>query len=127
MGGLKWYPGQRQKLQDDFRKALEQTAEAVRTDLILSQTLPFANAQEVPTAGELQGSVYIDRAKADKMRVSVVTNTPYARRLYYHPEYRFYRGTNPNAGGMWYQPYINGRKRDFAKRAFERRFKAVRG
>lgn len=29
--------------------------------------------------------------------------TPYARRLYYHPEYNFSTEHNPQAGGMWFE------------------------
>ncbi len=127
MSGIKWYPGQHEKLQRDVQMALEMTAEAVRTDLVQSQTVPFADASKIPTAGELQGSIFVDRKDSARGRVAVVANTPYARRLYYHPEYHFYRGTNPQAGGMWFEPYINGRKRDFPRRAYEKLLKGLRG
>ena len=29
--------------------------------------------------------------------------TPYARRLYYHPEYEFSKEHNPQAGGYWFE------------------------
>ena len=29
--------------------------------------------------------------------------TPYARRLYYHPEYNFAKDKNPEAGGYWFE------------------------
>jgi hypothetical protein len=29
--------------------------------------------------------------------------TPYARRLYYNPEYNFSKDKNPNAGGLWFE------------------------
>lgn len=29
--------------------------------------------------------------------------TPYARRLYYHPEYNFSKEHNPQAGGLWFE------------------------
>lgn len=30
-------------------------------------------------------------------------NTPYARRLYYNPQYNFSHDTNPNAQGLWFE------------------------
>lgn len=30
-------------------------------------------------------------------------NTPYARRLYYHPEYNFSQEKNAEAGGYWFE------------------------
>ena len=130
---FKWYPGKKEELRKQVSRALEMTADAVTTDLIVRQVLPFA---EDPTAvaarkteaaiaagrtpgayrshvvpGELQGSVHVDRSRSERGSVSVVTSTPYARRLYFHPEYNFYQGTNPNAGGMWYEPYKKERKK----------------
>lgn len=128
---FKWYPGKKKELEDDVRIALELTAEAIRTDLVASQTLPFAEDSEenyrrgvVP--GQLQGSVHLDRSDSRRGKVAVVTSTPYARRLYYHPEYNYYRGTNPQAGGLWYEPYRNGNKRTFAADEFQKIIKQRR-
>lgn len=30
-------------------------------------------------------------------------NTPYARRLYYNPQYNFSHDVNPNASGLWFE------------------------
>lgn len=30
-------------------------------------------------------------------------DTPYARRLYYNPQYNFSHEKNPNAGGLWFE------------------------
>ena len=35
-----------------------------------------------------------------------------------HPEYNFRKNKNKNAGGEWFEPYINGNKKDFAKKKF---------
>lgn len=51
-------------------------------------------------------------------KVSIVSDTPYARRLYFHPEYNFNKVENPNAGAKWFEPYIDGNKKDFATNAF---------
>lgn len=49
---------------------------------------------------------------------------PQARRLYYHPEYNFQRGKNPNAGAAWYAPYEKGgAKEGFLPDAFAKLMK----
>ena len=73
--------------------ALEMTGEAVHTDLQQSQTMPFQT-------GNLQNeSTFVDTSQSKSGHVSIVSSTPYARRLYYHPEYQFSTAENPNAGG----------------------------
>lgn len=83
--------------------ALAQAAEAVHTDLILSQTMPF-------DTGTLQNTnTFVAPVQDGKARI--VTQGPQARRLYFHPEYNFQKIKNPNAGGQWLEPY----KPDHAK------------
>ena len=92
--------------------ALIKTADALKTDLIRSQTMPF-------DTGNLQNkSTFVDDSQAASGVVSVVSDTKYARRLYFHPEYNFDKTKNPNAGGMWFEPYVNGDKKDFIKDNF---------
>lgn len=33
----------------------------------------------------------------------LIWSTPYARRLYFNPQYEFSRDKNPNAQGLWYE------------------------
>ena len=97
--------------------SLAQTADAVLTDLRDSQTMPF-------DTGNLQNdSTFLDDSQKEQGRVSIVSSTPYARRLYYHPEYDFRHTNNPNAGGKWFEPYISGKKSDFVVNAFKEIFK----
>ena len=97
--------------------SLAQTADAVLTDLRDSQTMPF-------DTGNLQNdSTFLDDSQKEKGRVSIVSATPYARRLYYHPEYDFRHTNNPNAGGKWFEPYISGSKAKFARDTFCKLFK----
>lgn len=95
-------------------QSLIETADATKSDLVDSQTMPM-------DSGELQNrSTFIDKSKKSKGIVSIVSDTPYARRLYYHPEYNFRTDKNPHAGGMWFQPYIDGNKKKFCQNAFKR-------
>ena len=97
--------------------SLAQTADAVLTDLRDSQTMPF-------DTGNLQNdSTFLDDSQKEKGRVSIVSATPYARRLYYHPEYDFRHTNNAKAGGKWFEPYISGNKSDFIVNAFKELFK----
>ena len=97
--------------------SLAETADALLTDLRDSQTMPF-------DTGNLQNdSTFIEDKQKMQGRVSIVSSTPYARRLYFHPEYNFRKANNPNAGGKWFEPYISGNKKDFAKNAFVKLFK----
>ena len=97
--------------------SLAQTADALVTDLRDSQTMPF-------DTGNLQNdSTFLDDSQKEQGRVSVVSSTPYARRLYYHPEYNFKTTNNRNAGGKWFEPYISGNRTDFVKETFSKLFK----
>ena len=97
--------------------SLAQTADALVTDLRDSQTMPF-------DTGNLQNdSTFLDDSQKEQGKVSIVSSTPYARRLYYHPEYNFRTTNNRNAGGKWFEPYISGNRTDFLKDTFAKLFK----
>lgn len=101
------------KLGANASKALSQTAKAVLTDIRNAKVMPF-------DTGTMQGdSTYVDDSKADSGTVSIVTSTPYARRLYYHPEYNFQRTHNSAAGGRWLRFWLpGGTRQDFAQKTF---------
>ena len=93
-------------------QALKETADAVKSDLQQSQTMPF-------DTGELQNrSTFVDDSKKNSGKVAIVSDTPYARRLYFHPEYNFKQDKNSNAGGEWFGSYISGNKKTFVRKAF---------
>lgn len=97
--------------------SLAQTADAVITDIRDEQLMPF-------DTGNLQNdSTFLDDSRKEQGRVSVLSSTPYARRLYYHPEYDFRTTNNRNAGGKWFEPYISGNRTDFLKDTFAKLFK----
>ena len=75
--------------------ALEMTGEALHTEVVQAQVFPF-------DTGNLQNeSTFVDYSKAKDGKVTLISSTPYARRLYYHPEYNFQTKENPNAKGHW--------------------------
>ncbi len=96
------------------KQALYETAEAIRVNVQQAETMPF-------DTGNLQNrSTFIDKSQLDDLKVAIVSDTPYARRLYFHPEYNFSRLKNKHAGGKWFDPYIEGRKKDYPQRLFEK-------
>ena len=93
-------------------ESLAQTADALLTDLQDSGTMPF-------DTGNLQNdSTFLEDSQKAQGRVSIVSSTPYARRLYYHPEYNFRTTNNASAGGKWSEHSISGSKSGFARDTF---------
>ena len=94
--------------------ALEQTAEALLGEVKQAQVMPFR-------MGILQGEgTFVDASDAQNGTVSLISSTPYARRLYYHPEYNFRKDENPNARGNWYADWLKGgSKTDFAPKTYK--------
>ena len=94
--------------------ALAQTGDATLTELRDRGVMPF-------DTGNLQNdSTFVDDSQKDK--VSIVSSTPYARRLYFHPEYNFDRTKNKSAGGKWFDNWLDG---EFARNAFARLYGGV--
>jgi len=95
-----------------FQRALIKTVDAIKSDVQDSQTMPF-------DTGALQNTkTYVNTNKIKQGKASVVSEGPYARRLYFHPEYNFKTEGNSKAGGMWFEPYINGNKKMFPQIVF---------
>ncbi|WP_256976013.1 minor capsid protein [Paenibacillus sp. MY03] len=90
------------------QQALEMTTEAVRTDIITSAVVP-------KQTGELERSSYV---KMQPGKGRIIFDTPYARRLYWHPEYKFRTDKNPGAQGKWMESYHSGDKRVWVNKTF---------
>lgn len=86
--------------------ALEQTVEALHTEVVQDQIVPRDQ-------GTLQNeAMFVNTKKVKQGRVSIVHSTPYARRLYFHPEYQFSKDENPNAKGKWFEDWEPGGKKE---------------
>ena len=108
------------QLDECKRVALEKTAEHMHTRIVQAQVMPF-------DTGTMQNeSTFVDNEDLDRGHVKIVVNTPYARRLYYHPEYNFNKVDNANAQGRWLDPWINGKHKNFAKQSFEQYYRRER-
>lgn len=122
-------------------RALEKTAEALHTEVVQAQVVPRMD-------GALQGEkMFVDTSGITAGKVSIVHEGPYARRLYYHPEYNFQKepweedvknkdGTishlshegNPNAKGRWFEDWLpGGSQEEFAGQAFKKFYKREAG
>ena len=112
-------------------KALGMTADAMLSQMVNKQVIPFEQ-------GTLQNSGSVDYIKQNQGSVEIRFITPYARRLYFHPEYHFHReawkrrdgrlvGGNKNAGGKWMEPWISGKYKDFCRKAYMRFLKKEGG
>ena len=109
------------KLSQAQVQAAEMTVEAVKTDVISKNVFPF-------DTGTLQNeSTTIDTSKKKQGHFAISSNTPYARRLYFHPEYHFRTDNNPNAQGRWYDPWINGKYKRFAPETYKKFYKKLTG
>ena len=110
------------QLTDAQITALEQTAEALHTEVVQAQVMPR-------DTGALQNeSTFLDRSESSHGKVSIVSSAPYARRLYFHPEYHFSKVANPNAKGMWYADWLPGGKEfDFAVKTFKELDRRIAG
>lgn len=102
--------------------ALEQTAEALHTEVVQAQVIPFQT-------GNLQNeSTFVDNSNSKHGKATISSSTPYARRLYFHPEYRFSKDENPHARGEWYEDWLpGGKKSDFAIKAYKELYRRLAG
>lgn len=96
------------KIRQGIPKALPLTMEALKTEVTNMQVIPkdIGVLEESVVVGVNDGIGFISY------------NTPYARRLYFHPEYNFRTDRNPNAQGRWLDSFIHGPKRQWLTATF---------
>jgi hypothetical protein len=83
-------------------KALEMTAKELHTDVVNAKIMPR-------DTGDMEEKfTFVDTSQSSQGKVGIVTSTPYARRMYYHPEYHFQKWENAFAQGKWYNPWLKG-------------------
>lgn len=104
-------------IEKNSQEALLDTAEAVKTDLIQSQTMPF-------DSGVMQNdSTFVDDKRIIKGIARLVTDTPYARKVYFDPEINIKQEKNPNAKQYWFEDYISGSKKNLPIKYFQQMLK----
>ena len=98
---------------ENAKLALLDTAEAIKTDLIQSQTMPF-------DSGVMQNdSTFVDDKRIIKGIARLVTDTLYARKVYFDPEITIHQDKNPNAKQRWFDDYIYGEKKNLPIKYFQ--------
>lgn len=98
-------------LEEAALEALDATGEQLLTDVTNAQIMPF-------DVGTMQNdATYVDHSHRANGQVTLLVDEPYARRLYYHPEYNFQTVNNPNAKGLWFEDWADGGK--YANKARE--------
>ena len=110
--------------------ALKLTGQALKSEIVNRDVIPRDR-------GTLEDSLFVDDSQADQGRVSLVTSTPYARRLYYNPDgFIFHQASwedkkgkhdgNPNAKDHWYEDWQKGGKNaDFVPKTFKKNYKRL--
>lgn len=100
--------------------ALEQTGSLLKGEVVQAQVVPFKG-------GTLQGEAFfVRRSELEEGKVSLVHTTPYARRLYFHPEYNFGKESNPNARGKWFEDWLpGGEKQKWAEKTFAELYRRI--
>ena len=97
-----------------------ETVSALRGEVITAQVMPF-------NTGDMQNNhtAVQQRTDGDDIYTSLVTDTPYARKMYYHPEYNFQTVNNPNAQGLWLSSWLpGGDKESFLPDTFHLKLRA---
>lgn len=95
--------GNIEKLEIAIMQSTYLLMEEFKNDIEREQVVPFRT-------GTLKDSVvtFFDTNKA-----AIGWDTPYARRLYFHPEYNFRKDKHANAQGLWLDLWIRGEKKNW--------------
>lgn len=124
--------GKIRDLEQNTVTALEMTADALHTEVANADVVPFKD-------GALHEENFFVDTTASKNGVVVLSHsTPYARRMYYHPEYNFHRavwrdkdgthGAHSNAQGMWLRHWLpGGTRQNFCKDTFKKIYQRLCG
>lgn len=101
-----------EKLKQAARDALPMAMDAFQTEVNNAQVIPRDH-------GDLMASQGVSYNQTTQGLVAYLSyNTPYARRLYYNPQYNFRTDKNTNARGKWLEDWINGPRKEFLPFAF---------
>lgn len=79
------------------------------------------DSQEIPMdEGTLQNVLTdVDDHAATQGIVQIVSQGPYAARLYYNPQYDFNQTFNTNAKGEWWEDFLTGKNKNRPSQLYE--------
>lgn len=98
-------------LTEGMQMSLLKSMDALKTDLIESETMPF-------NSGDSQKATFIDDSRLKSGKVRLCHTMPYDRRNYFHPEFNFQTTHNSNAQAMWLEIYVKGSKKTYLSVAY---------
>ena len=113
--GIVWDEKGLKQVDDAMAKALGMSGHILQDEIREAQVIPRMD-------GTLSGEAFkVDTKTAKRGFVRFMFSTPYARRLYFHPEYHFHKSPwvdssgrhhdgNPNAQGEWMRLWMAGGK-----------------
>lgn len=118
---VKMNRGAVRRLSEAQAKALSMTASEILSRTRNDGVMPF-------DIGTMQNeSTFVDDSKILSGTVSIAVDTPYARRLYFNPDYDFNRMKNVNAGGEWFEGWITGKRKKEAIKIYKQFYKRTAG
>ena len=118
---VKMNPSAVKALKDAQVHAIRETAAKMLAEKIDDQQIPMGE-------GTLQNVLtFVNDAAAHLGRVNIVSEGPYAARLYFNPQYNFNKESNTNARGEWWEDWISGEKKDRPDKLFTYFYKEVAG
>lgn len=88
-------------LRREAMDAALETVSALRGEVVTAQVMPFDSGDMQNNSTSVQ-----QRIEADEIHTALLTDAPYARKMYYHPEYNFQTVNNPNAQGLWLSSWL---------------------
>lgn len=110
------------QLDSNAKRALKDTTDALLSEVKNAQVMPF------DTENLQNESTFADYSQLEQGATSIISSTPYARRLYFHPEYNFSRKINAAAGGKWFRYWLEGGTRqNFCSQTFAKIYKGLTG
>lgn len=130
MSGIEWDKKGLKHIDDALARALGISGHLLQDDIREAQVIPRMD-------GTLSGEGFtVDDSTAKQGYIRFTFSTPYARRLYFHPEYHFHHEPwidsegkshdgNPNAQGRWMELWFSDGK--YAKRPSEILAKVLKG
>lgn len=101
--------------------ACKKTAMKMLAEKIESQEIPM-------NEGTLQNVLTdVDDSSALNGIVQIVSQGPYAARLYFNPQYDFNQEFNKNAKGEWWEDFLTGVNKDRPAKLYEYFYKGASG
>lgn len=100
------------QLKSGVQVALKKTAYKMLADKKRQQEIPLAS-------GDLQRVfTQVDVSLLKKGQVLIVSKGPYAKRLYFNPQFNFNQNKNSHAKGEWWEDYVTGKNASKAQQIF---------